>query len=52
MGDIADDLIDSGQDAYWAHLQGDCDTLEECQYCRDEERKRMKLDELPEELNE
>lgn len=37
MGDMADYLIEQGQDAYDAHLRGECDGP--CQYCEQEERK-------------
>lgn len=41
MGDAADLAIEAGEDYYHMHLTGECDQFEECQYCRDEE-KRMK----------
>ena len=42
MGDIADDYFDSGMDAWILHQMGECDSLDECQYCREEESKTKK----------
>ena len=36
MGDMADDLIEQGMDALDAHLRGECDFAEPCQYCDEE----------------
>jgi len=41
MGDMADYLIEQGEDAYFAHLAGDCDQQCPCQYCAEDERKKQ-----------
>ncbi len=35
MGDMADDLIESGEDMWFAHCAGNC--FEDCIYCEEEE---------------
>ena len=37
MGDMADYLTEQGEDMWFAHLNGECDREEECQYCLEEE---------------
>ena len=36
MGDMADQLIEDGQQGWWAHLAGDCEYR--CPYCEEDER--------------
>jgi hypothetical protein len=38
MGDAADYYTEQGQDAYFAHLAGDCDGF--CIYCVEEENAK------------
>ena len=35
MGDMADWIIENGQEEYWKHIYGDCGG-DWCQYCHDE----------------
>ena len=39
MGDAADYDFEVGLDAWLLHLNGECDCLDECPYCKEEEKK-------------
>ena len=40
MGDMADWLIEQGEDEWFAHLANDCGQYGPCQYCEEPKLKR------------
>lgn len=42
MGDGADQLNEAGALAWMEHVTGQCDTVDPCQYCADEEKKEQR----------